>query len=435
MKRKILILLLILALPVLALNTAAQDDEPIRIGILTDLSGWLSLYGVEQINGFQLGLLYSAGIDPTAYDTIEDALAEVTIAGRPVEIIVHDYGSENAAADADNAAAGARELIESDLVDVIFGTPNSGAAIQVQGLIAPNDYDMIFMVGPAASASLTEANFNMNTFRVCRNSAQDSLALATVAPDFGDSYIQIAVDTDFGRSTADAFQASLSAIGIEPAGDVIYIPTDTTDFTPYIQQILDSGADFVNPILAGGPITLWNQQSVELGLIDEVLVLTGTNSNDSIVAAPPPPGGVAYIVYQYTLPDTEINDWLTEKHVAVFNDVPDLFTECSFATAQALYMALEETEGDPLPEAMIPALEGMEFEGPKGDYYIREADHQAVMPLYIIQYQGLEDVELSDDLTMTLPIYELFLEIPTEDAAPPCNLQGDFAERCEMESE
>lgn len=433
MKRKLMLLFLVFVIPFMALNVSAQDDEPIRIGILTDLSGWLSLYGVEQINGFQLGLLYMAGIDPLEYDTIEDALADVTLGGRPVEIIVKDYGSENAAADADNAAAGARELIESDLVDIIFGTPNSGAAIQVQGLIAPDNYDMIFMAGPAASPSLTEANFNINTFRVCRNAAQDSLALATVAPEFGDSYIQIAVDTDFGRGTAAAFEASLAAVGIEPAADIIYIPTDTTDFTPYIQQIIDSGADFVNPIMAGGPITLWNQQTVELGLLDSVTVLTGTNSNDSIAAAPPPAGGVAYIVYQYTLPQTEINDWLTEKHIAVFRDVPDLFTECGFATAQALSLALEATEGDPLPEAMIPALEGLEFEGPKGDYVIRAADHQAVMPLYIIRFEGVEEVELADDLTMNLPIYSLVAEIPTEDAAPPCNLQGDFAERCEME--
>jgi len=432
MKRKMIAFLMVVMLmvPMIGAQSTAQD-EPLRIGILTDLSGWLTLYGIEQVNGFQLGLLYAAGVDPSEYDSIEDALADVEIAGRSVELIVKDYGSDSPAADADNAAALARELIESDLVDVIFGTPNSGAAVQVQELTNVDNYNMIFMAGPAASPTITGANFNPNTFRVCRNAGQDAIALTSIADQFGESYIQIAVDTDFGRGTAEAFQAALAAKGIEEAGEVIYIPTDITDFTPFIQQIIDSGADFVNPILAGGPITLWNQQSQELGLLDSVSVLTGTNSNDAIAAAPPPAGGIAYIVYQYTLPETEINDWLVEKHIEAFSDVPDLFTECGFVTAQALVAGLTATEGDPFPEAMVPALEGLTWDGPRGEYTIRESDHQALMPQYIIQFDGVEDVELSDDVTMTLPIYSLFAEVSAEDSAPPCALVDDFADRCE----
>jgi ABC-type branched-subunit amino acid transport system substrate-binding protein len=130
MVRKTLLVFFIVSLAVgLVGGGAAAQDEPIRIGLLQDLSGWLAVYGVESVNGFELGLLYAAGIDPTEYDSIDAALADVTVAGRPVEIVVKDYGSENAQADADNAAAGARELIESEFVDVIYGVPNSGAAI------------------------------------------------------------------------------------------------------------------------------------------------------------------------------------------------------------------------------------------------------------------------------------------------------------------
>lgn len=429
MKRTLIMLILVAMLVVPA---AAQEEQPVRIGLLMDQSGWLSLYGFETDYGFRLGLLYAAGIDPMDYESIDDALADVTVNGVPIELILADYGSENSAADAENAAAQARRLIESEFVDIIVGTPNSGAAVQVQELTSPDNFDILFMVAPGASPSLTGPNFNINTFRACRNTDHDAAALSTVAPDFGDSYIQIAIDTDFGRATAEAFQQSLAEVGVEQAGDVILVPTDVTDFTPFIQQILDSGADFVNPILAGGPIVLWSQQSEELGLTEEMLVLTGTNSNDAIVAAPPAVDSVAYIVYQYTLPETEINDWMTERYIEFYNDVPDLFSECGFATAQAVYAALETTQGDPLPEAMIPALEGLMFDGPKGEYYIRPGDHQAIMPQYVIQFKGVEDVELSDELTAPQPIYDLFAEVSAEESAPPCRLQGEFAERCEM---
>lgn len=433
MRRKILVMVLMLALivPMVGSSVMAQDDEPIRVGILTDLSGWLSIYGVEQVQGFQLGLLYAAGIDPSEYDSIDDALAEVTVAGRPIEIIVRDYGSENPASDADNAAALARELIESDFVDVIVGTPNSGAVVQVQELVKPDNYDLLLMAGPSAAPAVTGADFNVNTFRVCRNTLQDSLTYATIAEDFGTQYIILSVDTAFGRGTAAAFEFALADAGIEFVGETIYFPSDTNDFTPYLQQALDSGADTMIQISAGANSLVLTQQTVELGVLDQMNVVGGTNSNDIVAAAPLPADSVAYIIYNYTLPDTEINNWMTEKHIELFSDVPDLFTECNFATAQSLYMALEATEGDPFPEAMVPALEGMTFDGPKGEYIIRESDHQALVPMYIIRFLGVEETEIADGVTLDLPQYELVAEVAAEDTAPPCALPEDFADRCE----
>ncbi|MBC6935506.1 MAG: ABC transporter substrate-binding protein [Chloroflexi bacterium] len=424
MLRKSFFVLLLISLLLTAGAAGAQDGEPLKIGLLQDLSGWLSLYGVESVNGFRLGLLYAAGIDPTEYDSLEAALAAVQVGGRPVEIVIKDYGSENAANDADNAASKARELIESDGVEVIYGVPNSGAAVALQGVIAPDNYDIILMAGPTASPTITGANFNVNTFRVCRNTFHDALSLSTIADQVGQKWIQIAVDTDFGRATAAAFQAANEG-KVEFVQDTILVPSDTTDFTPFIQQILDSGADVVNPIFAGQLTALWTQQAIELGLVDKVASISGTNSNDAIVLAPPIPDSIAYIVYQYTLPKTEINDWLTEKHIALFNDVPDLFTECAFASAQALYLALEATGGDTTPEALIGALEGLRFEGPKGEYYIRPEDHQVIMPQYLIRFKSVEEVDLGNGTTMMLPQYELFAEVSAEDTAPPCQAPAD----------
>ncbi len=429
MRKVLFVLLLICALSLGVVG--AQDAEPIRIGILTDLSGWLSIYGVEQINGFQLGLVYAAGLDPANYETIEDAMADVTVAGRPIELVIQDYGSENPAADADNAVAGARELVESEFVDIVVGTPNSGAAVAVQALMGPDNYDTIFMAGPAAAPTLTGETFNLNTFRVCRNTDQDALAFATIADQFGTNYVILAVDTAFGRGTAAAFETALGARGITFVAPTIYAPSETTDFTPYLQQVLDSGADTLIQIWAGAGAVALTQQTVELGVAERMNVVGGTNSNDIVAAVPPLEGSVAYIVYNYTLPDTEINTWMTDAHLKFFTnpvtgapDVPDLFTECSFASAQALYLGLEATEGDPLPESMIPALEGLTWEGPKGTYFIRPGDHQTLAPLYIIRFLGVgED---------GLPQYELIAEVSAEEAAPPCRLVDPFAERCEM---
>lgn len=433
MIRKVLIIAMMLVMGLTGV-IQAQDEEPIRIGVLADLSGGLAIYGFEQVNGFKLGLLYEAGIDPTEYESVDAALEDVTIAGRPVEVLVRDYGSESLLNDPDNAAALTRELFESDFVDIIYGTPNSSAAVQVQALTGPDEFNILFMAGPAASPDLTGPTFHENTFRVCRNTLQDSLTYATIADQFGTKYAILSIDNAFGRGTAGAFEYALGLQeNIEFVTETIYVPSDTVDFTPYLQQALDSGAETLIQIWAGAGGVPLTQQTIELGLLDAMNVVGGTNSNDVVVAAPLPVGSVAYIVYNYTLPDTEINDLMSEWHIQMYNDVPDLFTECSFASAQALYLALEATEGDTLTEALVPALEGLSFEGPKGDYYIRPSDHQALVPLYVIRYLGNVELEMPDGTTITVPDYELVAEVPGEETAPPCLLPEEYADRCEMD--
>ena len=135
------------------------------------------------------------------------------------------------------------------------------------------------------------------------------------------------------------------------------------------------------------------------------------------VADPSQIGSTGLIVYHYTLPKTEINDWLVEQHKAAYNDVPDLFTECGFASAQAIVAGVTATEGSTVPEDLIPALEGLTWEGPKGTYTMRAEDHQALMPMYVVKLVNLDSPDQA--------YYELVAEVSAEDAAPPCESGAD----------
>lgn len=425
MNRKLVFLLAVAALLLLAVGivSAQEEGEPLRIGLLTDQSGALTIYGYELEYGFKLGLLYAAGLNPADYENdIDAALADAVIAGRPIEVIVRDNGSN-----ADTAATQARELIEQEGVEILVGAPSSGVMTGVQQVAI--DSDVILFAAPAASPAITGPNFNVNTFRVCRNTFQDFLAFAPYATaELGTNFIILAIDNDFGRASAAA-AGVLASAGITFVSEPIYAPLETTDFTPYLQQVLDSGADAMLPIWAGdGSVTLF-QQIAELGVQDQLAVVAAFNSNDIVAVSDPSTiGNISWIVYHYSFPQNEINDWLVEAHQAVYNDVPDLFTECSFATAQALVAALEATAGDTLPEAMIPALEGLVFEGPKGTYAIRPSDHQALVPMYIARLTNLDDADQN--------FYELLAEVPAYQIIPPVLLAEDVAaERLPLDEE
>ena len=372
------------------------EGEPLRIGVMTDQTGPLALFGIEMLQGFELGLQYQTD-------------GSMTVAGRPIELIVRDDTS-----DVEAGTAAARELIEAEAVDLLVGNSSSAVALQVQQIADENG--VVYFAAPAASADITGSNWNPHTFRVCRNSAQDGLTMAAWSVEnIGEDYVILAEDYAFGQATAQGFQAAFSALGANfLTEEPIYAASDTTDFTPYIQQVLDLNPDGLILIWASNAsgAVLYEQLSSQ-GVTGEIPFITGFSSNDLVAQLDPGNvGATGLIVYHYTLPDTEANDWLTEQYNEQYGGNPDLFSECGFATAQAVVNALEATGGDAAADALIPALEGMEFEGPKGTYHIRAEDHQALASMYVVELVSVDDPDEQ--------YFELVEEISGEESAPPC---------------
>ena len=397
-------------------ETMVELGPVLKIGQISMLSGAIALYGQQQIRGFELGLEYASGGQ-------KDDQGRWIIANRPVEVIQRD--------DEGNAEKGvqlARELIEKDKVEILQG-PVSPAVAAALTTVA-QEYKIILMVDPAAATSITGSFFNPYVFRTSRTNYDDTLVIAKyLVENVGKKFAYIGIDNAFGQGSGAALKYSVEKFGGEVVGD-IYAPFDTTDFTPYIQQAMDSGADCLFLTWSGtGYVTLFQQLS-DLGALDQMRVATGYGDNASFAAV----YGSALDqygvnVYHYTVPDNEINDWLIEKHLERFNEPPELFTAGGMASALALASALEKTGGDATGDVMIPALEGLKFEGPKGTYYIRPEDHVCEQPMNILQLVNL-DPDLNDD---GIPEYQFFKTIYVsayDELGVPCTLEGDYASRC-----
>ncbi|GAB4576045.1 MAG: substrate-binding domain-containing protein [Anaerolineae bacterium] len=383
-KASFLLLVIAISLGLVVGPVAAQGGEVLKIGVLTDQTSALQLYGFEQVQGFEIGLDYATN-------------GTRMIGGRPVEVIVRDNGG-----DADTAAQQARELIEVEGVEVLFGTVSSGVTLGLKQIAAEND--IVLFMGPSAAGILTMATNEEeqallnNAFRICRSSSQDAFAYAAYAVEnVGENFVIFAADYIFGQATAASYEAAIPAAGGRFVRDTIYAPLDTTDFTPYAQEILDSGADGMVLIWAGGGIGTMYQQFQELGVFDKVAVVAPFSSSADLIAANQP-NSVGVGIYHWSLPNTDANRYLVQQHLARYDETPDLFSECGFSTAQAITYGIEkaiESGADPvdatLPEFLVPALEGLEFDGVKGHYTIRAGDHQALMPMYIVYLYALSE--------------------------------------------
>jgi branched-chain amino acid transport system substrate-binding protein len=385
--------------------------KPLKIGLLTDDSGPLAIYGPMLERGFELGLEYATN------GTME-------VAGRPIKVIIKDTSS-----DPDKAVNLARELIEAEGVEILVGAPSSGATMAVQKIA--EEYKIILIAEPAAATDITGKNFNPYTFRTSRTNYQDAIVMGQGLLGLGKTFVQIAPDYAFGWGSACAFYAVIKAGGgTFPVNDTpqgcgaIFIPFDTTDFTPYLQQVLDSKAEVLIITWAGAGFVPLFKQMQELGVFDKMVVGTGIGDNQTLAAGYANAiGATGIIVYHYTLPKNPVNDWLVKRHKEKYGTPPDLFTAGGMAAAIMVVEGLKRTNGDASADALIKVYEdNFSFNGPNGKYIIRPYDHVCLFPLYYVRLTNVTDPEFK--------FVELIREFAPEEAAPPCLLPDQYKHRC-----
>jgi branched-chain amino acid transport system substrate-binding protein len=102
-----------------------------------------------------------------------------------------------------------------------------------------------------------------------------------------------------------------------------------------------------------------------------------------------------------------MNDWLVAEHQKRFNAPPDFFTAGGMSAAAAVVAAIKKAGGTDT-EKLIAAMEGMEFDTPKGKMVFRKEDHQAMQPMFHFKVKsGGKDENDLLDLVREIPIAEL----------------------------
>ena len=87
--------------------------------------------------------------------------------------------------------------------------------------------------------------------------------------------------------------------------------------------------------------------------------------------------------------------------------------------ALMIVAALKATNGDTSSDALVKAMEGLTFEGPKGTVYIRPEDHVAIQDMYILKLDNLTD-----------PKANFYSYVDTTRPEPPCLLPEALKDRC-----
>lgn len=391
--------------------------EPVKVGLITDLTGALAIYGVMIPRSFMLGMEWGTGAAGSAGDKFDITVAqENTFKLEECEIVVYvrDDGGK-----AENTTTIANELIEVQKVDILVGTASSANTTVLQGIAAQNKIPLI--VAPAAANDITGKDFNEYTFRTSRNNYQDAINECAYLTKTYKNLVQIAPDYAFGKGSAAAFRDACTLNGATFVADDIFAPADTQDFTPYVDPLLNSGADAYIVTWAGSGFPALAKAAADAGLNDK-MALAATFIDNVLMPLwyQDAVGSTNGILYHYQGPqNNEINQFLVDQEVARYGVHPDLFDADGMNAALMVVAALKATNGDASSEALVAAMEGLTFEGPKGTVFIRPEDHVAIQDMYIMKLENLTD-----------PAQAYYTYVETTRPEPPCLLPETLKDRC-----
>jgi branched-chain amino acid transport system substrate-binding protein len=374
-----------------AVAASAAHAADLKIALIYSKTGPLEAYAKQTETGLTMGFEYLTG-------------GTMMLDGRKIVILPKDDQGKP-----DVAKSALEQAYADDGVDLAIGTTSSGATLAM--LPVAEDAKKLLIVEPAVADSITGDKWNRYIFRTSRNSTQDALA-AAVSLGKGDvSLGMLAQDYAFGRDGVAAFKAALAEAHSD--AKVVfeeYAPMNTTDFTASAQRLFDALKDRPGlkliAIIWAGPNPLAkiadlkpDRYGIELSPGGNILPVMKQYRQF--------PGMQGTIYYYYGFPKNAMNDWLVAEHEKRFHMPPDFFTAGGMAAASAVVTAIKKAGGTDT-EKLIAAMEGMDFDTPKGKMTFRKEDHQALQPMYVfkVKANGANEWDLLD-LAREIPIAEL----------------------------
>ena len=305
----------------------AQGTGPIRIGLLTPLTGVVASGGKEIAEGFNL-----------YWDQVGRK-----IGNRDVEIIVEDDGSNP-----DIALQKARKLTEQTKVDFLIGDllANTGLAVAEYAKTTGIPY----FIPVIAADDLTQRKRIPNVIRVAGYTAsQMPRPLADYAyKKLGlRKIVTISQDYTFGHEQCGGFAQVFTELG----GSIVaqhWNPLNTQDFSPYIAQIQAAGCDAVFAMETGADATRLIQQWSSFGMKGKIRLLGAQNATDQSVIRTlgAEAEGIISSAHFAEGGDAPATQKFVAEYQAAFKKLPSIYGFSHYSAAMWLAEAIKSIGGN-----------------------------------------------------------------------------------------
>ncbi|WP_374832649.1 ABC transporter substrate-binding protein [Paenochrobactrum pullorum] len=325
--------------------------EPIKVGMITTLSGGGAGLGVDIRDGFLLALKQAGNKD--------------------IEIVVEDDAQKP-----ELAVQIADKMIQSDKVDILTGIVWSNLAMAVvPGAVAQ---DKIYISTNAGPSALAGEKCNPNYFNAAYQNDNLHEAVGNYANDAGykKAFI-LAPNYPAGTDALTGFKRFFKG---ELAGEV-YTKVGQTDYAAEIAEIRASGADSVYFFLPGGMGIAFMKQYSQSGVDIPVMGPGFSFDQDVLAAIGDAALGVKNSSHWSKDLDNEANKKYVEAFKTEFGRIPSLYATQGYDAANLILSAAAKASIKD-KEAFRAALKEADFDSVRGKFKFGNNNHP-IQDIYI----------------------------------------------------
>ena len=395
----------LLATPFLIGAQANAETDTLKIGVLATLEGAFEPLGRDALRGYEI-----------AVQEHEEGDGE-----RPIETLI-----ESTDGTPDSVVAKARLLIDGGASIVIGPLAGiEGIAIREFAKSVP---DVTFINGASAAQDATLRAPAENFFRFNPDSMQWIGGLGRYAYDEKDIRTIVTVGEDYSLPYTQlmGFMLDYCAAGGHVLGNH-WVSPGASDTARLAERVARAETDALllalDPRTAKSFLEAYGKAGGQAAIVASSTTLSGSLLRAGDAIRPLLEGAIS------ALPVSESDDnddWeaFTERYRERFPDAdpaPSLFALSYYVNAKALFLALEETDGElgEGHESLREALSELEFDTPFGGPVVLDENRQAVTTTFIVEvaeadegFLELRTVEEVEEVGQTLGLpYDAFLAL------------------------
>jgi branched-chain amino acid transport system substrate-binding protein len=340
---------------------STTDNAPLKIGVITSLTGTSGLYGGP------------------VKATVELAVKELNAAGgangKKIQVVFADDASSPA-----GAAKAARKLFSQDKVNALIAMTNSANRDAFLGLVKANRIPMIY-------TTLYEGGVCLPNFFVIGEVPQQYVPAYTylVKSQGAKKTFLIGHDYIWPQKILPLADKAITAAGGSVTGTEL-VPFGTTDFGPIIQKIKDSGSDSILVALVGGDFGTFVKQWRQAGLDKTTKMTTLGMTDDYAQALGASADGIQSIFGYFNGVKTAANTAMIAQYEAANPKAfyQNTLTEATYDGVLAFAKAanISKSTGS---SALTKALAGISIpNSPRGPLTIDAKTHHVTSTMYLV---------------------------------------------------
>jgi branched-chain amino acid transport system substrate-binding protein len=351
----------------------ASADEPIKVGVLVELSGPFAPYGRQITNGMK------------AYMKVKGD----KVAGKRIELVVKDTTGPAP----DVAKRLAQELVTRDKVQFLAGFSLTPNAMAVAPVATEAKVPMIVM-NAATSIITTKSPY------IVRVSFTLPQVTAPIAEWAAKNKIKKAYTlvTDYapGLDAEATFKKVFTAKGGEIVGSV-RVPLKNPEFAPFVQRIKDAKPEAVFIFTPAGEAAVafmktFNERGLDKAGIK--LIGTGDVTEDEVIEAMGDSALGVITTHHYSAAHKSPENDAFKK---AFADVagpdarPNFMAVGGWDGMHVIYEMIAKTGGKIDAEKAVEAVKGMKIQSPRGAITIDGATRDVVQDVYVRKVEKVGD--------------------------------------------